>query len=1854
MAYDANANCLYAGGSFKGNISLSYGSSFTASYGNLDGFLAKYDLSGNVIWAIKIGGINDDEIHGIATDGSGNIYVTGYFNGTADFDPSTSTYTLSSSGGQDGFLAKYSSLGNFLWATKFSGTGNEDSWKLYADANGIYLSGSYQAQATFYSYSSIVTKSTSVTAMQDNAFGAKYNASGVVQWVVSLAGNKDDNGYAAVADANNVYFLGHYENDIVIEDASGSTSTLQAQQTNKAQVYITSFTQSGSFNWQNNITNNAGGDTVWAYGFVQDAANLYVSGSFNGNINFKYPSPAFTQSLSAGGMHDLYLTKISKTGTFSWVTSATGNGIGDQLGRALALDASGNVILGGSFTTLLDYSAAGGSSFTAVGDHDVFVTAYSNSGSFLWSTTAGGVFRDYLNGISVDNYGNIYLGGVENGGMIVGTTTLTSGGGDNVFVAKLGCPTLTGNAISSSQTVCAGAAPFTFTGSIFSTGVNYIWQYSNDNTTWLSAGGTYTMQNYAASTLTTNTYYRRVIFASGNCSLSASASNTILVSVDHPPSSAVAGLNQTVCVNSTSISATVPSLGTGSWSVISGSSTLSSPGSFSSTVSGLSVGTNNFQWTVSNGVCPASSATLSIFRQIPPSVNAGISQTVCSSTATLGATIPTAGIGTWSLTSGSGTISNIYNASTAITSLGIGMNQFVWTISYGVCPPGTATVSVIRDQQPTADAGVSQTVCSSTSILAAVNPTIGAGVWSVLSGSASVTGSNVSYSEVYALSAGVNQFLWTVTNGVCAPATSTVNIFRDLDPTSNAGINQTLCSSVATLAAVNPTIGSGTWSVLSGGGSVLAANNPSSVVTALGIGTNQFVWTVTNGSCPPAADTLVIITDAQPGSFAGLSQNVCASSATLGATIPTVGAGVWSVISGTAGVSSFTNPASPVTSLSTGTTILAWTVNNGVCPAAVSTVAVIRDIQATANAGLSQTICSSGATLAAVIPTVGSGMWSVSSGSASILSPNNPTASITGLATGTNVFVWSVTNGVCPVATSTVAIIRSSPLTADAGTSQSVCSSGATLAAATPTSGSGSWTTIVGSASINSSTNAASSVSGLDQGLNTFLWTVSSSVCPSATALVNVWRDTQPTANAGSNQNICSATTTLNANTPTVGTGLWSIASGTASSSNFSTPFATLTSVGAGTNIFLWTVTNGVCPPATSSLTIVRDLPPSALAGTDQTLCSSNATLNATAPAVGSGMWTLISGTAAIASFTDPVSTVTGLGTGTTALLWTVNNGSCPSATAIVNLIQDIAPSANAGSNQTLCATSATLSANLPTVGTGLWSVVTGSGSVVSGSSASTMVNSLSTGTNVFLWTVSNGVCPPASASVTIVRDANPGVVSVCNDFTVCTRACTLSATSATPGNGNWLVLTGNGSLTTFTNPNSNVTGLSPGINQFIWTNSNGICPPSLDTVTVYFTQPLSPADAGPDQRVCSSQCTLAANNNGYGTWSLLVGNAILSDSSNANSQVASLAAGTTTLVWTVTKNFCPSSEDTVIIYRDEEPSVANAGSDQRICGPSASLSAINPLKGSGSWNVIQGGGILSGTVAQTSVSGLSPGNNSFIWTVSSGVCSSSYDTLKIFSDEKPSVAFAGSDRMVCKDDIILDARQPEIGTGFWSLISGTCTILQPSLNTSPASGLKEGIHLLKWTVSNGVCTESADTLKIQRTFTPIAPDAGNDQDLETSTSQLSANIPQSGTGTWSILAGNCDISDIHDKHALISALPFGNTILRWTIANEACPDVWDDINVHVKSLNIPNAFSPNGDGINDKFVITSLAYYNGAKLSVFNRWGTLVFNSNNYQNNWDGTSIDHEQLADDTYYVILEISGYKNITGFVIIKRDQ
>src|SRR6185436_8730374 len=191
-----------------------------SSSGSTDTVISKLDSLGNFIWAKKMGGASTDWGYSIAVDLNGNLYTTGWFSGTADFDPDTTTYNLTSNGGYDIFVSKLDSSGNFLWAKQFHGIGNDAGISIGIDGSGnVYTTGYFSNAADFDPGNGIYNL---ISAGNIDIFISKLNSSGNFVWAEQLGGTSDDAGTSISVDASeNVYVTGYFSDTVDFDSGVG-------------------------------------------------------------------------------------------------------------------------------------------------------------------------------------------------------------------------------------------------------------------------------------------------------------------------------------------------------------------------------------------------------------------------------------------------------------------------------------------------------------------------------------------------------------------------------------------------------------------------------------------------------------------------------------------------------------------------------------------------------------------------------------------------------------------------------------------------------------------------------------------------------------------------------------------------------------------------------------------------------------------------------------------------------------------------------------------------------------------------------------------------------------------------------------------------------------------------------------------------------------------------------------------------------------------------------------------------------------------------------------------------------------------------------------------------------------------------------------------------------------------------------------------------------------------------------------------------------------------------------------------------------------------------------------------------
>ncbi|MDX2245824.1 MAG: T9SS type A sorting domain-containing protein [Bacteroidia bacterium] len=435
LTADASGN-VYTAGTFQGTADLDPGagtSSHTASgaFGNL--FVQKMDSNGNFLWAKSIGDSGDDGCNSIGLDVSGNIFITGSFQGTVDFDPDAGTSNLTAIGYYDVFVQKMDAGGNFLWAKAFGSQLDDRGFSLATDTSGnVYTTGIFQEIVDF----DPGTGTNNLTPNgQHDIFVQKMDSGGNFLWVKSFGGENVEGVNDLVLDVSgNVYTTGSF-GAVVDFDPGAGTSNLKA--TGDTDVFVQKVNAGGDFLWAKSF----GGAIYDAGGLiaVDSSGNIYSTGQFQSTVDFNPSATVF--NLQAKGIgSDIFVQKMDAGGNFLWAKSF--GGPEDDRSMAIALDASGNVYTTGTFQGAADFDpGTGTSTLTANGNADIFIHKLDADGNFVWAKSFGGSSNDTVSSLAIDESDNIYTGGAFQGTVDfdpgAGTSNFTANGNRDAFVQKM-------------------------------------------------------------------------------------------------------------------------------------------------------------------------------------------------------------------------------------------------------------------------------------------------------------------------------------------------------------------------------------------------------------------------------------------------------------------------------------------------------------------------------------------------------------------------------------------------------------------------------------------------------------------------------------------------------------------------------------------------------------------------------------------------------------------------------------------------------------------------------------------------------------------------------------------------------------------------------------------------------------------------------------------------------------------------------------------------------------------------------------------------------------------------------------------------------------------------------------------------------------------------------------------------------------------------------------------------------------------------------------------------------------------------------------------------------------------------
>jgi hypothetical protein len=301
---------------------------------------------------------------------------------------------------------------SFSWTRPGGGSGADESFCISADGYGnVYTTGYFTGTAAFGS-----TNLTSSGGM--DVFVTKHNPLGSLIWSVKSGGSNDESGHMVAVDGSSGFYVA---GEFAISTQLGPFPFVSK---GLSDIFLARYDTAGTLLWALKYGGPAR-DVINSLK-VDAQGNVYLTGHFKDSLEI-----GSTVVLSSGGS-DIYAVKFDNLGNLLWITSA--GGINDDESRGLAVDASGNVFIGGFFQGNVTFGTTNLAS--TAGSKDMFLAKLDPFGGFLWAVKGGGAENDGAYELSVNNTGDCYVTGNFKSSATFGVINLQSNGDDDIFIAK--------------------------------------------------------------------------------------------------------------------------------------------------------------------------------------------------------------------------------------------------------------------------------------------------------------------------------------------------------------------------------------------------------------------------------------------------------------------------------------------------------------------------------------------------------------------------------------------------------------------------------------------------------------------------------------------------------------------------------------------------------------------------------------------------------------------------------------------------------------------------------------------------------------------------------------------------------------------------------------------------------------------------------------------------------------------------------------------------------------------------------------------------------------------------------------------------------------------------------------------------------------------------------------------------------------------------------------------------------------------------------------------------------------------------------------------------------------------------
>jgi len=374
---------------------------FTITTGDFyEAFVQKTDTNGNFVWAKKFGGESFDNGTDVTTDAAGNVYVTGVYQESADFDPGENEFILTSTGGLDIFVVKLDPNGNFIWAKSMGGTEYEETSAIDTDALGnIYLSGYFYNEMNFDAGQSNFSLT---SAGWSDGFVTKLNSDGTFAWAKQFGGDDFDLSLGMkVMPSGDLYFVGNYRGTADFNPDPAIVNNLTAE---LDAGFLLHLTADGDYVNAVHIGEATQGMNLMSVD-VDALGSAYITGYFGGELALGLINGVET-NLVAPDFYNGLVLKVNTNGSISWATQFTGEQA--SVPYTVAINTAGETLVSGFYGGTLQM---GDILLTMESENamESFLAKLDANGNFTNGYRFGGINFVDKGGMGIDAENNIYV-----------------------------------------------------------------------------------------------------------------------------------------------------------------------------------------------------------------------------------------------------------------------------------------------------------------------------------------------------------------------------------------------------------------------------------------------------------------------------------------------------------------------------------------------------------------------------------------------------------------------------------------------------------------------------------------------------------------------------------------------------------------------------------------------------------------------------------------------------------------------------------------------------------------------------------------------------------------------------------------------------------------------------------------------------------------------------------------------------------------------------------------------------------------------------------------------------------------------------------------------------------------------------------------------------------------------------------------------------------------------------------------------------------------------------------------------------------------------------------------------------